>query len=149
MKSLILIIFFFYVIDTAAQEKSLPTLQENLDWIEYFKKIETKENQIDAIKSKVYSDTLFSEIGMVLHYSSDPAKHFCKTIFILRYKSYRFHLDITKNPNVETILRFINSENISGFEIDDQLGALYRNGKCAVVFLNCNKAIAKVARNVL
>lgn len=142
-------LFFFIAISLPlqAQQKPLPKGKENNQWLEDFKNIGERTTQIEAIKAKLYNDTLFADLSTRILFDGpkDMEKRTCKIAFILYFGDDNFNLDLQGNPHLKRYLRDLNERNILSIETVDggsRAAALFgTSGQCGGVLLKCNRSL--------
>lgn len=151
MKNTILILFFIMCLGVNAQNKSFQVQKDNLAWVDNLKNIQLISAQIDLIKAKIYSDTLY-EKRIILDNPRDPEKHICQTLFAIIYQNKYYFIDLRDNQNLKSIMKYINEKNVTEIKIlDFQEGVnlFGGDGACGVITIYSNKKLGRKLRNVL
>jgi hypothetical protein len=98
-----------------AQQDSILTKAENIAWLENFKKIETKAEQVEAIKAKIIADTVFYQNRKGCVYIIREGNHYlkpkaeAKILFVIN----GYILDPYFLPSTLEILPLINDDSIT------------------------------------
>lgn len=147
-----------------AQQDSILTKAENLAWLENFKKIETRAEQVEAIKAKIIADssdhkkqgitrivgtkeTWYKSDSLFKAVLENPQSE-CKILFlyngvILDYEIYPKKIDI---------ISFFNASNIDLITVieEDIAMALYGvRGSCGVVVISsANRRLKRKIRRL-
>jgi len=137
----------------SAQNKPYSFRMDSKKWIIELRNITSKSEKIEFVKAKIYSDTAYANPLIMSNNIRDSSRHVCKTIIAVKFRNDLFQIDLLENPNLKSILKFINNENINDITfLDDQMSVAYfgSNGLCGVVILNTrNKKFIRKIRNVL
>ncbi|WP_291134414.1 hypothetical protein [Flavobacterium sp. UBA7663] len=153
MRDLLLILLLTISNNIFAQTKTdtIPSIQNNLAWLDKLEQILDKEDKIKFIVKKIKSDSIYANTGVKLstYISANGCLHNnfgneipCKLIFALDDKKLYTELDLNKFPEQSIILKHLNSETVDDITIFKGLSATSLfgiRGNCNVVYLKPNK----------
>ena len=168
MRKILFILSIFVFGISYSQENVYPdcNLQiENEQWKIKFEKTESKTERISLIKQKIKSDSIYSlrepkfKISHSITWYNEQVDEKgndcgCKILFILYYsKKNLIILNLNSKPELSSILKELNSENIDLFYSFDKLTAqtLYgTSSKCGFIqmTLKDNKIKRKIKRKI-
>ena len=114
-------------------QKGYLSLEDNIAWLESFKKLDSKGLQLKAIQEKIYSDSLYVAPRPGVSYSflsNESRKRLkvkqdslptvnsdCKIIMVLNSDEDQTFLDLKKNPNSTALVKQLKPENIDTINI--------------------------------
>ena len=153
MRNLFIILIFTISNNIFAQinSDSIPSIQNNLAWLDKLEKISDKEDKIKFIVKKIKLDSIYENTGIKLSTYISENGHLhniigkeipCKLIFALHDKKLYTELDLNKFPEQSKILKYLNSETIDEITIFKGLSATSlfgTRGNCNVVYLKPKK----------
>ncbi|MAW97139.1 MULTISPECIES: hypothetical protein [unclassified Leeuwenhoekiella] len=155
---LLLLISLSKISAQSENNKDYLTREDNVAWLESFKNLETEELQLQAIREKIYSDSLYIAPRPGISYtglSSESRKRLkarqdslpkvtsdCKILMILNSEQNQTEINLEKNPkSIEWVEKLI-PQNIESIQILEgtEATALYgsRTRGCAVLLLKAS-----------
>jgi len=138
---------------------TIPSIQNNLAWLNKLDEIQDKSDKIKFIVEKIKIDSIYKNEGIEFSTYISESGHLhdkigseipCKLIFVLSDQKSNLELDLNKNPKQSYILNTLNSETIDKITILKGLSATSLfgvKGNCGVVYLNANKKIKILSKN--
>ena len=143
------------------------TLEDNAAWIEYFKKLDTKELQLQAIKEKIYIDSLYVAPRPGVSYSflsNESRKRLkaiqdsltkatsdCKILMLLSADNIQTEIDLEKNPESIKLIEELIPQNIKNIQILEGTKAMAIYGSriagCAVLVMKAESGKITIPEN--
>lgn len=148
-------------------QDSVLTLKQNAKWIKDFEKLNSKSKQIDEIKKKIFTDSIYIrqngniKIGCdviieneeTIREAMEKANCECKIIFILSFKKASYLLDPIEYPKTNRILKLVEEYNIDEINVLKGIDALVLYGitaRCGVVIMSSDsRKFKRRIKNVL
>lgn len=169
MKKILLLILLsvnFLFSQEPAEKKPILTEKENAEWISEFKKIDSTENKLRAIKKKVFDDRIFNvaegNCFNIVNYDSpyyreEQLLYECKIAFALKIGEVFYFLDIVQNPKTFKILSQVKTKYIADIKVlDGDFGsalalAYFGSSNCgmAVIIKSKSKKLKRNIKNAL
>ena len=154
MKFKLIFFFCFFCLLCKAQQKPYPTKRLAVEWLANFKKIESIEDKIESVISKIYFDTLYKKIDFILlDGNPEDSNYKCKTlIFVSAFGKY-YKIDLVENPKLNSIIKMLNMDTVNEVKVlESPENVIYfgTDGLCGVVIMETkNKKLVRKIKNIL
>jgi TonB-dependent SusC/RagA subfamily outer membrane receptor len=147
MKNFI-ILFFLIILPGVSHCQSIPSIKDNLVWLEKLESISGNQEKLGFTIEKIKADSIYKNQSMSTYisesghvYDRTGNQMTCKIVFALSRKKKTILLDLNQNPGYSTLLKYLNPETIKEIKIlkDASATALFGiRGNCGVVYLVAN-----------
>lgn len=167
MKKILMLIAIILLSNKLAfSQESFLTEKQNAEWISNFEKLTIKKEQIKEIKSKIISDSIYTQVqgvcktGVKVNKNEETTKNVseksnceCKIVFVLGFKDDTYLLESIKSSKIDRTLKLITDENINEITIlkGTMSSAIYGSrGRCGTVIMHSdNEKLERKLKSVL
>ena len=154
MRTFYYILILITTISLNAQEKGIekcPLLVENIKWADQFNMVDSKAEQIELIKEKIYLNSSFPENNS----SDNGLKNCnCKIIFYFKYSEKpAIELNLRSKPRLRSIVKLLDKENVNSItwnlDVNQAQKILGFRENCGFVIMETNnKKLKRKLKNV-
>ena len=152
---LFLVLSFSKLSAQSENQKNYLTKEDNTIWLESFKKLDSEELQLQFIREKIYSDSIYNAPRPGISHTglSDESKKSlkdrqdslpkvnsdCKILMVLNSEKNKTEIDLKKNPESIELVEKLIPQNIESIQILEGAEAMVLYGSrtrgCAVLVL--------------